>query len=216
MPTRSLYFNKEFDMDNLPKNWFTSKTIWASLLTTVWPLIIALSGALHITLPAPDSIANVLASGGTVAMAALAIYGRVTAKAPIAKPSTPKATAAGIVVLLSLGLALTACSAAQKQTALDVANAGTPIAGQIAVDKATPAQLADLQTACDASGVLVAVADTTLTGGAAATVPKIAAPGAAFCKIVKAGKVPANADANSIPWLGVLSAAISTVKALAG
>jgi hypothetical protein len=201
-------------MNDLPKGWYTSKTIWASLLTTVWPLIIALSGALHIALPAPDSIANVLASAGTVAMAALAIYGRVTAKAPIAKPSTPKATAAGLVVLLGLSLVLTACSPGQKQTTLDLANASAPIAGQVAVDNATPAQLADLQTLCDGEQVATA-SMVLLPPSAQATASDVAAPLGSFCAIVKKGKVPANADSNSVPWGNVIIASINTIAALA-
>lgn len=104
-------------MNDLPKGWWTSKTIWASLLTTVWPLIIAVSGALHITLPAPDSVANILASVGTVAMAAIAIYGRVTAKAPIAKPSTPAVKTAALAVFFLAGCVaatLPACTQAQQ------------------------------------------------------------------------------------------------------
>lgn len=76
-------------MTDLPKNWYTSKTVWASILTTIYPLIMVLGKQLDFPTPDPDSVAGVLSAAGTVVAAGIAIYGRVTAKTPIAKPSTP-------------------------------------------------------------------------------------------------------------------------------
>lgn len=76
-------------MNDLPKNWWASKTIWASVLATVWPILLFLSKQFGFELPAADTLAGALGDVGTVVLSAIAVYGRVTAKAPIAKPSTP-------------------------------------------------------------------------------------------------------------------------------
>lgn len=99
-------------MNDLPKGWYASKTIWASILTTIWPLFLVLAKQFNIPLPDADSTAALLATVGTIVAAAVAIWGRVNASAPIAKPSTP-AVKALTVFLIVPALGLAGCTSAQ-------------------------------------------------------------------------------------------------------
>jgi len=108
-------------MNNLPKNWWASKTIWASVLATVWPILMFLSKQFGFDLPAADTVAGALGDIGTVVLSVIAIYGRVTASAPIAKPSTPTGIASVIVAMiacLTLAGCLSPSQEAQVQSAI--------------------------------------------------------------------------------------------------
>jgi len=201
-------------MNDLPKNWWASKTIWASVLATVWPILLFLSKQFGFDLPASDTVSGALGDIGTVVLSVIAIYGRVTAKAPIAKPSTPAGTASVIVAMIAVGV-LAGCTAPQMQKASQDASIVATAGAQIAVNDASKPDLATLQKGCDAFNATVAASTPVVQGGAKTTEGYVAAPGQAFCKIVQAGAVPANADSNSTNWLNVLATTISTVKALA-
>lgn len=76
-------------MNDQPVSWYASKTIWASILTPVWPAIAVLATQFHLVLPDEQVVVVDLAAVGSIVSAAVAIYGRVMASRPIAKPSTP-------------------------------------------------------------------------------------------------------------------------------
>jgi len=131
-----------------------------------------------------------------------------------AKP--PAGTVSAIVALLAFGLVLTACTPGVKQTASSLATEAAPIAASVAVANASAPQLADLQVLCDGADIATAGASIALYGKpAATTASQVAAPLDSFCAIVKQGKVPANADSNSVPWGKVIISTIDTVAALA-
>lgn len=139
------------------------------------------------------------------------------ANAPAAAPvPISSGTARMIVFLLLTGAVLSACSSQQLSTSSAIATDLAPVAGEIAVAKASQPQLADLQGLCDKNDATMADANVVLGSGAASTAQKVDAPLDAFCRVVKQGKVPANADSNSIPWgQTAIIAAIQTIVALA-
>lgn len=77
-------------MNNLPKNWWTSRTIWASLVAGLMPIAAIASQYLGFVLPSQDTVVNDLTALGTVVSAGIAIWGRVAAQAPIATSSNSK------------------------------------------------------------------------------------------------------------------------------
>lgn len=79
-------------MNNLPKDWWKSKTVWAGLIASAWPLVQLGAQVFGVSdaLPSQGDLADDIMSGVTLVSAGLAVYGRVTASAPIAKASTPK------------------------------------------------------------------------------------------------------------------------------
>lgn len=80
-------------MNDAPIPWYASKTTWAGIVAAILPIANQLSLQFHLTLPSQQIIVDDLTALGTVVAAGIAIYGRITATAPIAKPSTPKVTA---------------------------------------------------------------------------------------------------------------------------
>lgn len=76
-------------MNDAPAPWYASKTIWASLLTPAWPALAILATQFQLVMPDEQVVVVDLAAVGSIVSAAVAIYGRVMASRPIAKPSTP-------------------------------------------------------------------------------------------------------------------------------
>jgi len=72
-------------MNDTPKPWYASKTTWAAIVAAILPVANQLSLQLHLTLPDQQIIVDDLTALGTVVAAGIAIYGRITAKAPIGK-----------------------------------------------------------------------------------------------------------------------------------
>jgi hypothetical protein len=140
----------------------------------------------------------------------VAVYGRITAKAPIVASKPPTGTASVIVAMIAFGI-LAGCTSPQMQQASQDAS----VVATGAVNDARKPDLATLQKGCDAFNAVVAASTPVVQGGAKTTEGYVAAPGQAFCSIVQAGQVPSNSDSNSVPWLNVLATTISTVKALA-